>query len=606
MTLAHDLITRHALLRPDAPALSDGTRTLTYRQLAESASRLARHLGSLGVEPDAAVAVLAWRSIDLIVALLAVMRAGAAYVPLEPSFPDDQIALVLAGTAPRALLTQSAHARRSASFGLPVAEIGTAAHDLAADDGRSPPQGLAYIMPTSGSTGRPKGVMVSHSNLVYATQARDLVYTDRPERMLLLSSTVSDSSLGDSVWTLASGGELFVAPPGLEHDLLALASFIERHRITHVVLVPALYGLLLAEAEPVQLASLRTVVVYGEAWPPELAHHHGAALPHTAFYSEWGPTECSVWSSYCDAQAATVEHPLGNPIAGATIFVLDADLNPVPPGMAGEACVGGPGVSRGYLGRPGQTARSYVPDPWSAQPGARMYRTGDLVRRDQTGELQFLGRLDNQVKVGGFRIELEEVEFALSAVPGVRQAAVRAIGQDASRRLAAYLVPEAHRQRPSETELRESLSQHLPSHMIPSVWTWLQSLPMTAAGKLDRTRLEADQHQHQPESRRPDQHLSSPIERRVAGVWQEVLGVAAVSASDDFFLLGGQSLFAIQVVARLDKAFGIDLAVRALFETPTVTGLANTIEKLLVDRVRHMSDAEAQRLIRELDNTGTP
>lgn len=235
-----------------------------------------------------------------------------------------------------------------------------------------------------------------------------------------------------------------------------------------------------------------------------------------------------------------------------------------------------------------------------------MYRTGDLVRRDQTGELQFLGRLDNQVKVGGFRIELEEVEFALSAVPGVRQAAVRAIGQDASRRLAAYLVPEAHRQRPSESELRESLSQRLPSHMIPSVWTWLQSLPMTAAGKLDRTRLEADQQQPPPEGGRPGQHLSSPIERRVAGVWQEVLGVAAVSGSDDFFLLGGQSLFAIQVVARLDKAFGIDLAVRALFETPTVTGLANTIEKLLVDKVRHMSDAEAQRLIRELDNTGTP
>jgi amino acid adenylation domain-containing protein len=605
--LAHDLITRHALLRPDARALSDGTRTLTYRQLAETASRLARRLRSLGVEPDAAVAVLAWRSIDLIVALLAVMRAGAAYVPLEPSFPDDQIALVLADAAPRALLTQSAHARRSASFGLPVAEIGAAAaHDLADDDGRPPPHGLAYIMPTSGSTGRPKGVMVSHSNLVYATQARDLVYADRPERMLLLSSTVSDSSLGDSVWTLASGGELFVAPPGLEHDLRALATFIERHRITHVVLVPALYGLLLAETEPVQLASLRTVVVYGEAWPPELARRHGAALPHTAFYSEWGPTECSVWSSYCDAQAATVEHPLGDPIAGATIFVLDADLNPVPPGMVGEACVGGPGVSRGYLGRPGQTARSYVPDPWSAQPGARMYRTGDLVRRDQTGELQFLGRLDNQVKVRGFRIELEEVEFALSAVPGVRQAAVRAIGQDASRRLAAYLVPEVYRQRPSESELRESLSQRLPSHMIPSVWTWLESLPMTAAGKLDRTWLEADHQQHQPESSRRDQHLSSPIERRVADVWQEVLGVAAVSASDDFFLLGGQSLFAMQVVARLDKAFGIDLAVRALFETPTVPGLANTIEKLLVDKVRHMSDAEARRLIRELDNTSTP
>jgi amino acid adenylation domain-containing protein len=601
--LTHDLISRHALLRPDAAAVTDGTQTLTYRQLVERAGRIAGQIRDLGAGPDVAVAVLADRSIDLIVALLAVLRAGAAYVPLEPSLPDDRIALLLADIMPRALLTQAAHVRRSVSFALPVVEIETAAAAVN-DDERPPAHGLAYIMPTSGSTGRPKAVMVSHSNLVHATLARDLVYVDHPERMLLLSSTVSDSSLGDTVWTLASGGELFVAPPGLEHDLRALASVIERHRITHMVLLPALYGLLLAESEPGQLASLRTVVVAGEAWPTKLARRHGVVLPHSALYSEWGPTECSVWSSYCDAQAAKVEHPLGEPIADTTIFVLDADLNPVPPGTPGEACVGGPGVSRGYLGRPGLTAERFVPDPWSAQPGARMYRTGDLVRRDQSGELQFLGRLDNQVKVRGFRIELEEVEGTLSALPGVRQAAVRAIGRDEARSLAAYLVPEVPGKPPSEGELRESLGQRLPGHMIPSVWTWLESLPVTVAGKLDRARLEAVQ--RQPDGGRPEPDPLSPIERRVADVWQEVLGVGAVTASDDFFLLGGQSLFAMQVVARLDRVFGIDLEVRALFETSTVAGLAQTIEQLLIEKVHHMSDADAQRLISELDNRSTP
>lgn len=599
--LAHDLVYRHARGRPDAVALSDGATAITYAQLAERASRVAGGLAELGVRPETTVAVLAERSIELIIGLLGTLAAGAAYVPVDPAFPDERVAALLSDTMPRALLSQSKYARRAASLAQRTATIETAAvNGPVGHDPRPHPDALAYIIHTSGSSGRPKGVMVSHRNLVGSALAREAVYADPPERMPLLSSTVFDSSLGVTFWTLAAGGELLVGPPDLEADVRKLTSVIERRAVTHLALLPALYSLILAEADPARLASLRTVVVAGEAWPPVLSRRHRELLSHVAFYSEWGPTECSIWSSSWKATSAGIEHPLGEPISGTTITVRDDNLDPVPPGVAGEACVQGPGVSRGYLDRPGLTAGRFVPDPMAGEDGARLYRTGDLVRRTLTGELQFLGRLDNQVKVRGFRIEPEEVEAALAALPGVRQAAVRAVGQDEARYLAAYLVADSAGPRPSDASLRRSLARRLPEYMIPSVWRWLEHMPVTASGKLDRARLPDDP---PPAADRPAEPAASDLERRVAQVWADLLGVSDVGRADSFFSIGGNSLLAMQVTARLDRMFGIDLQVRALFENPTVAGLADAVTGLLVERVGQLSDAEASRLLRELERS---
>lgn len=594
--LAHLLVWRQAREHPDAPAVSDGTRRLTYRELAAAADRLASDLQREGVGPEVPVAVLADRSIDLIVALLGVMQAGGVYVPLDPAFPDQRLSLLLADTSPRLLLLQRGLARQVPAHAPPTRLIdtdslappgGTAKAQLHADN-------LAYVIHTSGSTGSPKGVMVSHRGLVSSTLARDIVYHDPPARMPVLSSVAFDSSIADIFWTLARGGELVLVPPGTEGDVAELARAIERGGLTHLLLLPSLHALLLAEAVPSQLASLRCVVLAGEAWPGELRRRHRERLPNAALCSEWGATECSIWSSFYEATGDETEHPLGRPIAGASILVIDRDGNPVPSGVAGEACIGGVGVSRGYLGRPDLTADRFVPDPFADQAGARLYRTGDLVRRLPSGDLQFLGRVDNQLKVRGFRVEPEEIEAALLALPGIGQAAVHAAGEGVQRRLVACVTGSPEQ----EPELRRALGRRLPHFMVPSEWVWMDALPVTATGKIDRARL--------PEPGRPPARLvaaapaETAVELATAGVWREVLDVREVGLDDDFFTLGGHSLLAMQVVARLRRRFGIEIGVRALFETPTVRALSETIEDLLLERVEQLSDSEAERLAGEL------
>jgi amino acid adenylation domain-containing protein len=425
--LMHARIVAQAERDPDAVAVTCDTARLTYGELRAGAADLAARLTAAGLGPGSRVAVLAGRSVDWPVALLGVLECGAAYVPLDPTYPashrahviaDASVSVVVAtGEVPdlpdgvRVMPARSAHTV--------TVDTRTVASSVAIA-----PDAAAYVIYTSGTAGRPKGVPVSHHNLVASTWARRLYYPGRVEGFLLLSSLAFDSSVAGIYWTLCDGGTLCLAPPGAEHDLDAIASLIRQHRVTHTLCLPTVYEALLDQARPGALDSLSTVIVAGERCPVTLAALHHRRVPGAKLYNEYGPTEGTVWSTVYEVPAAidgpTV--PIGRPIPGARTYVLDPHLQPVPPGVAGELYIGGAGVVAGYFNRPELTAERFIDSPF--EPGDRLFRTGDLARWRGDGYLEFLGRRDHQIKIRGFRVEVEEIAAVLRQVPGIADAVV--------------------------------------------------------------------------------------------------------------------------------------------------------------------------------------
>jgi len=443
--------------------------------------------------------------------------------------------------------------------------------------GKAPiPANLAYIIYTSGSTGRPKGVQVTHRNLVHSTHARTLYYPEPVGGYLLLSSFAFDSSVAGLFWTLCAGGTLVLPHDGVDNDPRRLARLIDEHHATHVLAVPSLYALMLSEAPADALASLRAVVVAGESCPRELPAAHRARLPAAAIYNEYGPTEATVWCSVhrCAGDAAGKGPvPIGRPIANTRLYVLDRRGEPAPIGAAGELHVAGAGVARGYLDRPALTAGKFVPDPFGA-PGSRLYRTGDRARWRPDGVLEFLGRVDHQVKVRGYRIELGEVEAALAQHPAVREAVVVA-REDApgDARLVAYVVG-AGGPPPGAGELRRHLAAGLPDYMVPAAFVALDALPLSPHGKVDRNALPA------PVRGVPDGRFVAPrgpVEVELARIAAGVLGLDRVGAHDDFFALGVDSIRSIQIASRAREA-GLRLDPGDLFRHQTVAALAAVVE----------------------------
>jgi amino acid adenylation domain-containing protein len=458
------------------------------------------------------------------------------------------------------------------------------------------PDHLAYLIYTSGSTGRPKGVMVRHGSLArYVAAFRDEHALTPKDRVLQFASISFDTSAEEIYPCLASGAALALRTDAMLGSTGEFLGRCAEWGVSVLDLPTAFWHemVLRMEAETVSLPPLlRLVVIGGErALPERLAAWHARGGQGVRLWNTYGPTETTIVATRCELTAEVVERsaagevPIGQPVPGARVRVVDPEGGLAPPGIPGELCVAGAGLARGYLGRPDLTARSFVPDPWSPEPGRRLYRTGDLVRRLPSGDLEFLGRIDHQVKIRGFRVELREIEAALGEHPGVAEAVVAAREETpGDRRLAAYVVPRRPEEPPAVPDLRSFLKTRLPEHMVPAAFVFLESLPLTPSGKVDRRALPA------PGRPRPDREEDfvaprTSSEEAVAAIWSEVLGVGRVGATDNFFELGGHSLLLPQVLHRLRTAFEVEVPLRTLFDEPTVEGLALTVEEILLEEI---------------------
>ncbi|MBK9712877.1 MAG: amino acid adenylation domain-containing protein [Kouleothrix sp.] len=655
----HHLFEAQVDLAPDAVAVvcaeSDGQTAphdpMTYHELNRRANQLAHHLRSLGVGPETLVGICVERSPDLVVAVLGVWKAGAAFLPLDPDYPHERLALMFGDAGAGVLLTQqcfAAHplrqsaARRSATVLYLDADWPMIAQSPAHNPTTtSLANNLAYVIYTSGSTGAPKGVMIEHAGLVNLAAVLLSTFDIRPDcRVLQFASMGFDAAVSEILMALLGGATLVLLPHSGMRLGSELLKVLRDQAITTITLVPSL----LAVLSPENLPALRTVASAGEACPTDVAARW---MPGRRFLNGYGPTEVTVAASYYHVghipdQAAGIA--IGQPIANTRMYILDADLRPVPDGTPGELYVAGIGLARGYLNHPGLTAEKFIPNPFANHgmvsepaPGDiaasrlpsvvydRLYRTGDLARRDSSGLVEFLGRIDHQVKIRGFRIELDEIALVLKQHPAI-QAAVVVMREDipGDRKLVAYVVP-ADRQAQADDDqpapqadprraqgparptgdapaapgnggagaglahasghaglvqdLRQFLADRLPKPMVPPTFVWLERLPLTLNGKIDRRALPAPG-QASFEATIAAAEPRTPPEELVAAIWEEVLGHKQIGIHDDFFELGGDSLLAIRAISRIEQMFKVNLPVRALFDAPTISDLTAQIERM--------------------------
>ncbi|SDF13077.1 non-ribosomal peptide synthase domain TIGR01720/amino acid adenylation domain-containing protein [Pseudomonas extremaustralis] len=563
----HQLIEDQVRATPDAPALVFGAITLTYAQLDARANQLAHALREQGVGPDALVGLCLERSIEMVVGLLGILKAGGAYVPLDPEYPQDRLAYMIEDSGIQLLLSQQSLLPSLPAAGIRVIALDPPARWLDGYSREAPAVAvhglnLAYVIYTSGSTGQPKGAGNSHRALVnrlcwmqqaYTLEARDGVLQKTPFSF--------DVSVWEFFWPLMTGARLVVAAPGEHREPARLIETIERHGITTVHFVPSMLQAFIHEPGVQACTSLKRIVCSGEALPLDAQVQVFTKLPQAALFNLYGPTEAAIdvthWTCI-DEGADSV--PIGRPIANLHTYVLDAQLNPVPAGVAGELYLGGSGLARSYHRRAALTAERFVPSPFA--DGVRLYRTGDRVRQRADGVIEYLGRLDHQVKLRGLRIELGEIETRLLQHPGVREAVVLVQG---GKQLVAYLVPQDE----APTDLKAWLLGSLPEYMVPTHMLYLDRLPVTANGKLDRKALPVPDAAAQQAYSAPQ----TPAQQALAAIWSDVLGIPQVGLDDNFFELGGDSIISIQVVSRARQA-GLRLSPRDLFQYQSVRSLA--------------------------------
>jgi amino acid adenylation domain-containing protein len=583
-----DLFEQQARRRPDAPALTGVAARLTYRELDEQSNRLARVLQRDGARPGALVALCLERSPQLAVTLLAILKTGAAYVSLDPSYPVARLGMMLADSQPVVLVTQD-HLRpvieQASAACTPGAAPAVIALESARDEiGRAPATPLdapitadstAYVCYTSGSTGRPKGVCIPHRGIVRLVCGTDYLHYGPDETILQFAPVAFDASTFEIWGALVNGGRLAVFPPGLP-SLGELADFINQQGVTSLLLTTGLFHQMVDE-QLERLGSVRQFIAGGEALSPVHAARFRARLPHVRLVNAYGPTENTVITTTHDVtelrEGAPV--PIGRPIANTTVYLLDAAQQLVPIGVPGELYTGGDGLAAGYLRRPELDAERFVRHPFEPAPGARLYRTGDLARWRPDGTIEFLGRVDRQVKLRGFRLELGEIEAALAQHPTVAQSAVivdRSSGREP--RLVAYAAGRSAV--PDAAELRRHLQQHLPDYMVPAAILPLAAMPLNANGKVDLAAL--PKAEATPAAGRPPVLAPrDPVEARLVAIWEKALGVSPVGVQDSFFQLGGHSMAGVRLFARIEKEFGRRLPLATLFECPTLEQLADRL-----------------------------
>ncbi|QOU03521.1 non-ribosomal peptide synthetase [Pseudomonas fluorescens] len=555
------------------PSVSDNTAlvwqdgSLTFAQLHTQANRLAHYLRDKGVGPDVCVAIAAERSPQLLIGLLAIIKAGGAYVPLDPDYPAERLAYMLRDSRAHLLLTQTALLEH-----LPTADgvCVIAMDSLHLDSWPTQPPGLhlegdnlAYVIYTSGSTGQPKGVGNTHAALAERLQWMQATYQLNHTDVLMQKAPISfDVSVWECFWPLITGCRLVLAGPGEHRDPHRIAQLVQEHGVTTLHFVPPLLQLFIDEPLVAECTSLRRLFSGGEALPAELRNRVLAQLPAVQLHNRYGPTETAINVTHWHCRVEDGERsPIGRPLGNVICRVLDEQLNPVPVGVPGELCIGGIGLARGYLGRPGLTAERFVAD----HQGARLYRTGDRARWSADGVLEYLGRLDQQVKLRGFRVEPEEIEARLLALDGIAQAVV--LVRDAQ--LIGYYTAHAEL---DEQQVKTALAAELPEYMVPALLMRLDAMPLSPSGKLDRRALPEPVWQT-----REHVEPETPLQQQIAAIWREVLGLPKIGLHDDFFALGGHSLLATQIISRTRQACDVELPLRTLFEASELGAFAEQV-----------------------------
>ncbi len=553
-------------------AIAGATR-ISYEDLQARTEALAAHLLTLHLGANPIVGLYTERSVDMVVGMLGILRAGGAYLPLDPEYPAERIEYMLEDARATAIVTQAALRAQLGHRDLPTIIVDQLPPNSERRDFPAiSDEHLAYLIYTSGSTGRPKGIGVTHRNLRYSTADRFEVYATHPGQFLLLSSFSFDSSVAGIFWTLTSGGTLILPPRRIEQDLDRLTGLIAEHRVSHTLLLPSLYQLLLQHGDSQRLDSLQAVIVAGEACAPSLVRTHFDQLAATRLYNEYGPTEATVWCTVYEVRPEDAHRsvPIGRPIPHAEIYLLDEHARPVPIGVSGELYIGGAGVTPGYHRSPEGTAERFVTVSLEEGGTKRLYRTGDLARYRPDGLIEFLGRADHQVKIRGYRIEPDEISETIRRQPSVRDALVQVQETESSgKRLVAYVIPVADLDR---SDLQQQLKRLLPDYMVPSAYVRMDAWPRLPNGKIDLKALPAPD----TTSLSATSDYAPPrneTERLLADCWAEVLHLPRVGIHANFFEIGGDSILSIQIISKARQA-GIVLGPNQLFEHQTIAELA--------------------------------
>jgi amino acid adenylation domain-containing protein len=595
--VVHALFEAQAARHPQRQALAFGDVEWSYAQLNDEANRLAHHLIGLGVRAETRIGIAMERSLEMVVGLLAIMKTGAAYVPIDPEYPHERVRYMIEDSGVRLVLTQAALRGRLGLDGV-VASIEVDALDLGSRPAHNPQvpvhgENLVYLIYTSGSTGRPKGAGNRHralcNRLDWGQRHQPL---DAGDTVLQKTPFSFDISFWEFFWPLTVGARLALAGPGEHRDPARLAALVERHRITTIHFVPSMLQAFLSSEPGASCDGLRRIVCSGEALSAELQARTLAAFPRASLLNLYGPTEAAIEVTYRDcSDEGLAAVPIGKPLAHVTTRILDAELNVVAQGVAGELHLGGLALARGYWDRPGLTAERFVADPHGA-PGERLYRTGDLVRWRADGQIDYLGRIDHQVKVRGFRIELGEIEAALLNIPGVREAVAVAHVGAGDARLVAYLSGEGELL-DDAAGLKARLGRTLPDYMVPTLIVRLERLPLNINGKVDRKALPAPEFNGSQAFEAPRGEVAETI----AAIWGELLKVEKVGAHDNFFDLGGHSLLLIRMHRLIEEKLQSGLSVLDMFQFPTVASLARKIEEGAPDPLANAAvlDARAHR-----------
>jgi amino acid adenylation domain-containing protein len=601
----HQLVEEQVERTPDAVAIVCGHASLTYRELNERANQLAHHLRRRGIGAESIVGIYATRSLEMGIAVLATLKAGAAYVPLDPEYPRERVAFMIADANLRLILTLESVAGALAPSSVPVVCVDRDWDAVACESRENPAAGvaagnLAYVIYTSGSTGTPKGVAIPHGGLVNHLRWMQRTFPlTAADRVLQKNVFSFDASVWEFYTPLVAGARLVMAGPEAHHDPVQVSAEIRRHGVTVTLIIPSLLRMLLEEPLFASCTSLRRVFCGGEALAPELLRRL-TAMHAADVHNLYGPTEGTIaatsWA--CGREAGDAAVPIGTPIANTHLRILDPWQQPVPAGVTGELYIGGAGLARGYLHQPAITAARFVPDPFGA-PGARMYRTGDRARYRPDGAVEYAGRVDHQVKLRGYRLEPGEIESVLRQHPLVRDAVVVVHDEPvAGARLIAYVVSKAEAL--ADADLRALAKSKLPAYMVPAVFVALDALSLTPSGKIDRRALPAPA---RPLARSAAAPLDSRLERSLAALWQQLLGVDRIGANDNFFDLGGHSLLLIEMRSALGKSLGREVSITELFRHPTVRSLAeylnNGDDETAYDEVVHRAKLQRSAMNRQ-------
>lgn len=578
----HQLIEEQALRTPDQVALVFEGRKTTYGELNRRANRLAHYLTGLGIGPEVLVGLCIQRSIEMVVGILGILKAGGAYVPIDPSYPSARVALVIEDAQFGFILTTEQIRTALPASRARIVSLDGDAPAIAAQSSALPPSSaaannLAYVIYTSGSTGKPKGVMVEHRNVVNFFAGMDRILGDRSGIWLAVTSISFDISVLELLWTLARGFQVVIHSEGNSDKI---PDKIIEHGVTHLQSTPSLLRALVSDPQSLEaLGKLKKILIGGEALPSSLVASLRASFSGE-IYNMYGPTETAIWSTAYRVQEHRNIIPIGKPIANTQVYVLDSELQLVPPGGIGNLFIGGDGVVRGYLHRPDLTSERFLTDPFRA--GGRLYRTGDLARFLADGNLEFMGRTDFQVKIRGHRIELGEIEATLEQQPGVRQAVVVAgADQQGEKVLAAYVVAKSGESVNTDV-LRGAVAASLPGYMVPPYFIFLESLPLTANGKIDRIALPPISLQSDA-SLDGGEDLQGEFEQILGRAWAQSLGLSRVRRSDNFFSLGGHSLAALKIAFKCQQEFQVDFPLQMFVQLPVLSEQARKLEEMVVE-----------------------